>query len=133
MECCRPTGTNGPSKERSTDGIEKSFGGWTRSYPFPGDDALAIVSSGFIWDNALLHGLSFRNFGEMGMAASDSANSTFKQIYDDYKNHSGRIKFKLTTGIDLLAPLQLAGLSGMEPDDPRRGARGSLPQGAQGL
>src|SRR5207302_10185876 len=52
------------------DGLEKGFGGWTRSYPFPGDDPLAFVSSGFIWDNALLGGLSFRNYGEMGTGQS---------------------------------------------------------------
>src|SRR5439155_985582 len=50
------------------DGVEKSFGGWARSYPFPGDDPLAFVSSGFLWDNALLHGLSFRTYGEMRRA-----------------------------------------------------------------
>ena len=33
-----------------TDYLEKSFGGFTRSYPYDGDDALAYASSGFIWD-----------------------------------------------------------------------------------
>ncbi len=84
------------------DGIEKSFGGFTRSYPFPGDDALAIVSSGFIWDNVLLHGLSFRNFGEMDLATPIPASSTFKQIYSDYQNHAGRIKFKQSIAIEQL-------------------------------
>ncbi len=48
----------------TTDYIEKSFGAWVRSYPSTGDDPLAYSETGFIWDNALLHGLSFRNYGE---------------------------------------------------------------------
>jgi DNA-binding beta-propeller fold protein YncE len=48
----------------STDYVEKSFCGWPRSYPAPGSDALAYAPSGFIWDNALRHGVSFRNYGE---------------------------------------------------------------------
>lgn len=50
----------------ATDYIEKGFGGWPRSYPYSGDDAMAYSPAGFIWDNALLNGLSFRNYGEMG-------------------------------------------------------------------
>jgi YVTN family beta-propeller protein len=48
----------------TTDYIEKSFGAWVRSYPSTGDDPLAYAPSGFLWDDALLHGLSFRNYGE---------------------------------------------------------------------
>jgi hypothetical protein len=33
-----------------TDYIEKSFGGFNRSYPYDGDDPMAFASSGFIWD-----------------------------------------------------------------------------------
>ena len=52
-----------------TDYLEKSFCGWPRSYPAPGSDALAYAPTGFIWDNARRHGVSFRNFGEF-MTAS---------------------------------------------------------------
>jgi len=48
----------------STDYVEKSFCGWPRSYPAPGSDALAYAPSGFLWDNARRHGVSFRNYGE---------------------------------------------------------------------
>jgi YVTN family beta-propeller protein len=51
-----------------TDYLERSFAGWPRSYPDgmgPDDaDALAYAPSGFIWDNALKHGISIWNFGE---------------------------------------------------------------------
>jgi hypothetical protein len=38
------------------DYLEKSFGGFTRTYPFNGGDALAYARSGFLWDNAIRHG-----------------------------------------------------------------------------
>jgi hypothetical protein len=84
------------------DGVEKSFGGWTRSYPFPGNDPLAFVSSGFLWDDALLRGLSFRNYGEMGLAQPVPGAATFSDIYQDLLQRRGKISFKLTTTIDEL-------------------------------
>jgi hypothetical protein len=51
-----------------SDYLEKSFCGWPRSYPdgctAKDADALAYAPSGFIWDNALRHQISFRNYGE---------------------------------------------------------------------
>jgi hypothetical protein len=79
-----------------TDGLEKSFGGFARSYPFSGDDPLAFVPTGFIWDNALLHGKSFRNYGEFGTAALP-AKANFEQIYADYLKNTNKISYKLTT------------------------------------
>jgi YVTN family beta-propeller protein len=46
------------------DYIEKSFGGFTRTYPFNGGDAMAYARSGFLWDNALRHNRSVRVYGE---------------------------------------------------------------------
>jgi DNA-binding beta-propeller fold protein YncE len=52
----------------STAYLEKSFAGFPRSYPDGmGDDesdALAYSPAGFIWDNAVLHKKSIRNYGE---------------------------------------------------------------------
>ena len=52
----------------STAYLEKSFAGFPRSYPDGmGDDeadALAYSPAGFIWDNAILHGKTLRNYGE---------------------------------------------------------------------
>jgi len=54
-----------------TDYLEKSFAGWPRSYPDgmgeDEQDALAYAPSGFIWDNAIKHGISIWNFGEFAM------------------------------------------------------------------
>lgn len=46
------------------DYIDKSYGGFTRTYPFNGGDSLAYPQTGFLWDNALKHGKSVRVFGE---------------------------------------------------------------------
>ncbi|MEQ1827388.1 MAG: bifunctional YncE family protein/alkaline phosphatase family protein [Pirellula sp.] len=52
----------------STAYLEKSFAGFPRSYPDGmGDDesdALAYSPAGFLWDNAILHGKTLRNYGE---------------------------------------------------------------------
>jgi YVTN family beta-propeller protein len=77
----------------ATDYLEKSFGGFTRSYPFAGDDPISYASSGFIWDNALLHGLSFRNYGEMSKTTVPEK-AGFKAIYDDFRNKTGQISFR---------------------------------------
>jgi YVTN family beta-propeller protein len=77
----------------AVDYLEKSFGAWSRSYPFPGDDALAIAPTGFIWDNALLHGLTFRNSGEMSTTHAQPP-SSWKDIYDDYVHRAKRIHFE---------------------------------------
>ena len=48
----------------ATDYLEKQFGQFTRSYPYEGSDPLAFPTSGFLWDNALRHKKTFRNYGE---------------------------------------------------------------------
>lgn len=66
--------------------LERSFGGWTRSYPW-GDDPLAISSSGAIWDDAIDHGRTFRNYGEY-VYGDLPAKTTFLDCFNDWK--SGR-------------------------------------------
>jgi YVTN family beta-propeller protein len=57
----------------STDYMEKSFAGFPRSYPDgmgeDEDDALAYAPSGFLWDNALAHGKTLRDYGEFAAPA----------------------------------------------------------------
>jgi DNA-binding beta-propeller fold protein YncE len=52
----------------ATDYMEKSFANFPRSYPdgmgVDENDALAYAPTGFIWDNAVKHGVSLRNYGE---------------------------------------------------------------------
>ena len=87
-----------------TDYIEKSFGGFVRSYPYEGDDALAFASSGFIWDKVLDAGLSFRNYGEFVTAKVEPANASWTQLYADYKNGTRNVKIKATSKLHTLEP-----------------------------
>ena len=82
----------------ANDYLEKSFGSWPRSYPFRGDDPLAFASSGFIWDNVLLHGLSFRNYGEMSGASLEPSNSRYTDVYNDHVVERTR-KIKITNEV----------------------------------
>lgn len=55
----------------ATDYMEKSFAGFPRSYPDGMEDddvdALAYSPAGFLWDNALAHGKTFRDYGEFAI------------------------------------------------------------------
>jgi len=51
----------------ATSFFERSFGGWTRSYPY-GDEPLAISQTGHLWDAVMASGKSFLNFGEFDTA-----------------------------------------------------------------
>jgi phospholipase C len=53
----------------STPYLERSFGGFKRSYTF-GDDPLTYSQTGFVWDGVLAKGLTFRNYGEFDYAGS---------------------------------------------------------------
>jgi YVTN family beta-propeller protein len=54
-----------------------------RSYPKSGEDPLAFVHSGFLWDNALLHKRTFQNFGELVGVLPDVKRA---KLLDEYKD-----------------------------------------------
>ncbi|MCK5461606.1 MAG: bifunctional YncE family protein/alkaline phosphatase family protein, partial [Bacteroidales bacterium] len=87
-----------------TDYIEKFFGDFTRSYPYDGDDALAYASSGFIWDNVLRHGLTFRDYGEFVDAVIKPEDATFMDIYQDFLEGSNKIKIRSKANLEQLKP-----------------------------
>lgn len=87
-----------------TDYLEKSFGNFSRSYPYDGDDALAYASSGFIWDNVLRKGLSFRNYGEFVNAEINPQSATFTDIYRDFQNGTKIISIKAKANLDQIIP-----------------------------
>jgi len=70
----------------STDYLEKSFAGFPRSYPDGmGDDeadALSYSPAGFLWDNAVQHGLSIRNYGEFMIPRVRWRDETRKDVPD---------------------------------------------------
>jgi YVTN family beta-propeller protein len=81
-----------------TDHLEKSFGGFTRSYTF-GDDPLTYSSAGFIWDRVLMAGLSFRNYGEFDYAEPIPSDLSFQAIYDDFISGEKKIQFSQKIGV----------------------------------
>ena len=87
-----------------TDYIEKFFGGFSRSYPYDGDDALAYASSGFIWDNVLRNGLTFRDYGEFVDALIEPENSSFTDIYEDFLNGTNKVKIRAKANLEQLEP-----------------------------
>ncbi|NOY58549.1 MAG: bifunctional YncE family protein/alkaline phosphatase family protein, partial [Calditrichaeota bacterium] len=87
-----------------TDYLEKSFGDFTRSYPYDGDDALAYAKSGFIWDNVLRHGLTFRDYGEFVTAVINPKNATYSDIYNDYLHNTTKVKFHAKANLEQLEP-----------------------------
>ena len=79
----------------TTDYQEKTFGGFTRNYFF-GIDPLAYAPTNFIWDSALLHGLSFRNYGEFAWPGLEPSKSTWTDAY------TGKAHIRQTVSIDPL-------------------------------
>ena len=94
----------------TTDHLEKSFGGFSRSYTF-GDDPLTYSSTGFIWNNVLEHGLSFRNYGEFDYASVPSG-ASWLQIYTDFTNGAHSIKFAQNIGLAPLRPYSSTNVPG---------------------
>jgi YVTN family beta-propeller protein len=78
--------------------LERSFGGFKRSYTF-GDDPLTYSSSGFIWDEILAKGLSFRNYGEFDEAKISPA-ASYNEILKDWREKSGKIKREQQIGVE---------------------------------
>ncbi|MBE0654346.1 MAG: beta-propeller fold lactonase family protein, partial [Bacteroidales bacterium] len=87
-----------------TDYLEKAFGGFTRSYPYDGDDALAYASSGFLWDNVLRNGLTFRNYGEFVNAVITPPGASFTEIYSDFQNRTKNITIEARANLEQLQP-----------------------------
>jgi len=87
-----------------TDYLEKSFGGFVRSYPYDGDDVLAYSSGGFIWDKVLEAGLSFRNYGEFVAAEIEPKEATWTELYNQFKAGTNEIKIRATTEVKSLEP-----------------------------
>lgn len=102
-----------------TDYLEKSFGGFIRSYPYRGDDPLTFASSGFIWDQVIKKGMAFRNYGEFTEAKIEPANATWTMMYQDYLDNTATVKITSEPKLHTLVPYNcptFAGFSGKVPD-----------------
>jgi YVTN family beta-propeller protein len=83
----------------ATDYLEKQFGQFTRSYPYEGSDPLAFPTSGFLWDNALAHKKSFRNYGEFVKSAYEPKGAKWADLYADYTNGTNKVKVTATPNL----------------------------------
>jgi phosphoesterase family protein len=108
----------------ATDYMEKSFADFPRSYPDlqdPDDfDAVAYSPGGFIWDNALSHGKTFRDYGEGTVAVKAwkdpdrKAKVTFLDSYRDFINRTSLITYSNYPGLKSLAPYMMTNTVGWE-------------------
>ncbi|MCL5098472.1 MAG: phosphoesterase, partial [Candidatus Omnitrophica bacterium] len=112
----------------ATDYMEKSFAGFPRSYPDGMEDgaidALAYSPAGFIWDNALAHGKSLRDYGEftIGVVHWTDSNKkgmpTFLDYYRDFVDQTGLIHIGSRPTIPSLGPYINAETIGWNLDVP---------------
>jgi YVTN family beta-propeller protein len=75
-----------------------------------GADALTWASSGFLWDNALAHGKTFRNYGEWMISEAGWANRkrkdsvTWRDFWRDYQTAKGELQLRSHAVIESLRP-----------------------------
>jgi hypothetical protein len=108
----------------TTDYMEKSFAGFPRSYPDGMDeediDALAYSPAGFIWDNAVAHGKSLRDYGEFALTETrwkDRARKgepKFLEQYRNFLNDAGEIEIHSRPAIESLRPYLVTNTVGWE-------------------
>ncbi|MES2789821.1 MAG: alkaline phosphatase family protein, partial [Planctomycetota bacterium] len=108
----------------STDYMEKSYAGFPRSYPDGmGEDeadALAYSPAGFLWDNAIAHKKSIRNYGEF-MAPkvrwSDPAKKgspDYLACYRTWKGDSKEVVFESEPSVESIRPFSPTNYVGWE-------------------
>jgi YVTN family beta-propeller protein len=83
----------------ATDYLEKSFGGFARSYPYEGSDPLAFPTTGFLWDNALAYKKTFRNFGGYVKSTYEPKGTKWADVYADYRNGTNKVKITATPNL----------------------------------
>jgi YVTN family beta-propeller protein len=108
----------------STDYMEKSFAGFPRSYPdgmgLDENDALAYSPAGFIWDNALKHKKTIRNYGEFMMPAvrwrdpARRGSPGFMDCYRAWKENTGDVVFESQPSIETIRPFSPTAYVGWE-------------------
>jgi hypothetical protein len=111
---CSADGHQWTDSAITTDYIERSFAGFPRSYTHgmtdDGIDALAYSPAGFIWDNAIAHGKTFRDYGEYAITEArwkDKSRKTTPSFLD-YSFHlmanTGAIDLGCRPAIESLRP-----------------------------
>ncbi len=87
-------------------------------------DAVAYSPAGFIWDDALAHGRTFRIYGEATWDEKSWVDPTnkkpikFLDSYHDFVNGTGLINYTNIPGIDSLRPYMMTNMVGWDLDVP---------------
>jgi hypothetical protein len=113
----------------ATDYTEREFAGWPRSYPSGGDgansrDALAYSPAGFIWNNALAHGKTLRDYGEFASAVTRWKHSArkdkphFIDCYHEFLNGTDDLAIGCEPDIESLRPYLATNTVGWDLDVP---------------
>ena len=111
---CSADGHQWTDSAFATDYMERSFAGFPRSYPNgktdDGVDALAYSPAGFLWDNAIAHGKSLRDYGEFVITRATWAvpgkrgTPKFLDCYHDFVDQTHLIKINSRPGVESLRP-----------------------------
>ena len=99
----------------ATDYLEKSFAGFPRSYPDGMEvndesDAIAYSPAGFLWDNAIAHKVSIRNYGEFMAPVvrwkdpQKKGKPNFLACYRTWKEDSKEVIFESSPTIETIRP-----------------------------
>jgi YVTN family beta-propeller protein len=112
----------------ATDYLEKSFASFPRSYPdgmgIDEADAVSYSPAGFLWDNALAHKKSLRNYGEFMMPEvrwkdpQKKGTPNFMACYRTWKGTSAEVVFESSPAIESLRPVSPTGCVGWEMSVP---------------
>jgi YVTN family beta-propeller protein len=112
----------------STDYMEKSYAGFPRSYPAGGGtdngDAMAFSPAGFIWDNALTHGRSIRDFGEFTSSRREWTDRKHRgrpgylDIYHDLIHGTQNVKVWSEPGAGSIDPFVITSTVGFDLNVP---------------
>jgi len=125
--CCGMVSADGhqwADSALATDYIEREFSGWPRSYPFGGDDALALSPAGCIWDDALAHGKTVRDYGEFTWTHKAWKNPAqkgalnFLACYRDFMDGSNAIAYTCGPNVASLQPFTATNTAGWDLDVP---------------
>ncbi len=88
-----------------SDYLEKAFGGFPRSYPYPGGDAMAYSPAGFLWDNVLAHKKTLRVYGEFAPGRiswkdpKKKGSPKFIDCYNDFVNGANLVEIRAIANI----------------------------------
>jgi YVTN family beta-propeller protein len=113
----------------ATDYMEREFAGFPRSYPAGGagedtKDALAYSPAGFIWNNALAHGKTIRDFGEFATSISGWKNPArkdkpaFLDYYHGFLNGMDDFTIGSEPDLEALRPWLVTNTVGWDLDVP---------------